>query len=392
MDLRFEPQVESFRQEVHAFISDNLPEDWEGAGGEWGGGTAANADVIDAFSKKLMDKRWHVLAWPKEYGGLGASYMEQLVYNEEMSYTRAPGGGGWAGIQLVGPIVMLNGTDEQKAEVLPAIADGSITWCQGFSEPNAGSDLASLQTRADRDGDNFIINGQKIWTSGGQFADWCILLARTDPSAPKHRGISYFLVNMRSPGVTVRPLTDLAGGQPFNEMYFEDVSVPAKGLLGELNRGWYMAATTLDFERSGIGSIAHCHREWDDTAALIRRNHVDLGTRLAAVRLEMAERRIEVEIGRGLAYKVAAIQAAGGIPNYEASASKLFGSELNQRLANTQVKVFGPLGQLRSEDKFALEAKIAQRYLFAVQDTIQAGTSEIQRNVIATRGLGLPRT
>ncbi len=389
MDLKFEPEVEAFRGRVRAFIQENLPLTW--IGGDWES-DHQQPEIADAFAKKLIEQRWHVLAWPKEYGGLEASYMQQLVYNEEMSYLRAPSGGAWAGVQLVGPIIMLNGTDEQKAQHLPAIADGSVTWCQGFSEPNAGSDLASLQTRAVRDGDDFVVNGQKIWTSGGQYADWCILLARTDSAAPKHRGISYFLADMKSPGVTVRPLTDLAGGQPFNEMYFEDVKVPAENLLGELNRGWYMAATTLDFERSGIGTVAACHREWDDTATLLRKADVDPGTRRVAIRLEMAERRIEVEVGRGLAYRVAAIQSDGGVPNHEASASKLFGSELNQRLANTQVKVLGLAGQLRFESLYArMEGRISHRYMFAIQDTIAAGTSEIQRNVIATRGLGLPR-
>lgn len=389
MQFRFDPEVTSFREKVREFIRENLPDEW--IGGDWES-DHQQPEIAEAFSRKLAERRWHVMAWPKEYGGLGASHMEQLVYNEEMSYARAPSGGSWAGVSLAGPVIMIYGTDEQKKRFLPPIAEGTVTWCQGFSEPNAGSDLASLQTRAVREGDDFIINGQKIWTSSAQYADWCILLARTDPAAPKHRGISYFLVDMKSPGVTVRPLTDLAGGQPFNEMYFENVSVPAENLLGELNRGWYMAATTLDFERSGIGTIAACHREWDDTATLLRPLIRPESLSNAAVRLEMAERRIEIEVGRGLAYRVAALQAAGKVPNHEASASKLFGSELNQRLANTQVKVLSLLGQLRLESPYAVrKGRIPHRYLFTVQDTIAAGTSEIQRNVIATRGLGLPR-
>lgn len=389
MDLRFSPEVERFRTEVREFIAANLPDSW--AGGDWES-DHQQPEIADEFARRLAKRRWHVMAWPKEYGGLEAGLFEQLVYNEEMSYSQAPSGGSWAGVQLAGPVMMIYGTEEQKQRFLPPIAEGNVVWCQGFSEPNAGSDLASLQTKAVRSGDDFIINGQKIWTSSGQYADWCILLARTDPAAPKHRGISYFLVDMKAPGVAVRPLTDLSGGQPFNEMYFENVEVPVENLLGDLNRGWYMAATTLDFERSGIGTIAKCHREWDDTAVELRRISDSHRLAAAAVRIEMTERRIEIEVGRGLAYRVAALQAKGGVPNHEASASKLFGSELNQRLANTQLKVLGLTGQLRNDSRYArLEGRASHRYMFSVQDTIAAGTSEIQRNVIATRGLGLPR-
>jgi alkylation response protein AidB-like acyl-CoA dehydrogenase len=391
MEFRFSADDERFRQEVRGFIRRTLPADWEG--GDWES-DQQQPEVSQSFARGLAERRWHVMAWPAEYGGLGAGYMQQLVYNEEMSYAQAPSGGTWAGVQLVGPTVMLYGTEEQKRRVLPSIAAAEVTWCQGFSEPNAGSDLASLQTRAVREGDEFVVNGQKIWTSSAQHADWCILLARTDPEAPKHKGISYFLVDMKSPGVTVRPLTDLSGGQPFNEMFFENVRVPAENLLGELNRGWYMAATTLDFERSGIGTIASCRREWERAATAYQESRPAKNGRATRdpVRSELVERRIEIEAGRALAYRVVAMQARGMVPNHEASASKLFGSELNQRLANTQVRLLGLYGALMPDShRERMKGRAAHRYLFSVQDTIAAGTSEIQRNIIATRGLVLPR-
>jgi alkylation response protein AidB-like acyl-CoA dehydrogenase len=389
VDFRFAPEDEAFREEVRNFLRQTPPSDWQG--GDWDS-DEQRPEVAERFTRALAERRWHVLAWPEQYGGLGASYMRQVIYNEEMAYARAPTGRTWAGVQLVGPIIMLYGTEEQKRRFLPPIARAEVVWCQGFSEPNAGSDLASLQTRAVRDGDVFVINGQKIWTSSAQYADWCILLARTDPEAPKHKGISYFLVDMRSPGVTVRPLTDMSGGQPFNEMFFENVRVPAENLLGELNRGWYMAAATLDFERSGVGTIASCHREWDETVAFWRSLNGIRRPGAAAIRLELVERRIEIECGRGLAYRVATMQARGLVPNHEASASKLFGSELNQRLVNTQVRLLGLFGALTASSAHVrMGGRAARRYLFTVQDTIAAGTSEIQRNIIATRGLGLPR-
>lgn len=392
MDFRFTTQEEEFREEVKTFISENLP---NGAsdGGEWG--TPAEDDTVaNAFVQKLTERRWHVLAWPEQYGSHGAGHMQQLVYNETMAYLQAPNGGVWAGVSLVGPVLMIHGNEDQRNRFLPGIANATTRWCQGFSEPGAGSDLASLQTRAVQDGDEFVVNGQKIWTSGAQFADWCILLARTDPDAPKHRGISYFLVDMKSPGVTVRPLTSMNGGQPFNEMFFEDVRVPRENLLGDLNRGWYMAATTLDFERSGIGTVASAHRTWDNAAEYATNVGLAHSTGLAAsaLRLEMLDRRVEIEVGRGLAYRVATMQARGLVPNHESSASKLFSSELHQRLANTELRVVGMIGTLMPESHRAvLRGRVADRYLFAVQETIQAGTSEVQRNIMATRGLGLPR-
>jgi alkylation response protein AidB-like acyl-CoA dehydrogenase len=269
------------------------------------------------------------------------------------------------------------------------ISRAEIFWCQGFSEPESGSDLASLQTRAVLDGDSYVVNGQKIWTSNAHHADWIFLLARTDPDAPKHRGISFFLVDMRSPGITVQPLINMTGGHGFNQVFFDNVRVPRQNLVGEENRGWYIAATTLDFERSGINRIAAAVRVLD---GLIDHVRGSTSLKTEAIRNQLAELKIEFDLGRMLAYRVAWMQSRKLIPNYEASMSKLFGSEVQQRLANFALNTLGLHGQLAHGSRSVLfDGRIEQYYLSTVSVTIAAGTSEVQRNIIATRGLGLPR-
>jgi 3-oxocholest-4-en-26-oyl-CoA dehydrogenase alpha subunit len=293
------------------------------------------------------------------------------------------------GVDRVGPSLMLFGNEEQKRRYLPLISGAEIFWCQGFSEPGSGSDLASLQTHAVLDGDSYIVNGQKIWTSNAHRADWIFLLARTDPEAPKHRGISFLLVDMRSPGITVQPLINMTGGHGFNQVFFDNVRVPRENLVGEENRGWYIAATTLDFERSGINRIAAAVRILDGIVAYVREQPE---AKREALRNRLAELKIEFDIGRMLAYRVAWMQSQKLIPNCEASMSKLFGSEVQQRLANFAVNTFNLAGQLAPGSPLApLAGSIEQYYLHTVSVTIAAGTSEIQRNIIATRGLGLPR-
>jgi alkylation response protein AidB-like acyl-CoA dehydrogenase len=261
---------------------------------------------------------------------------------------------------------------------------GEVIWCQGYSEPGAGSDLASLQTRAVRDGDDYVINGQKIWTTGAQFADWMYMLARTDPDAPKHRGITYLLVDMKSPGVTVRPLTTLAGTQTFNEVFFEDVRVPVRNRIGEENRGWYVGTTTLDFERSSIGSAVGVRKQLE---SLIRQTKAGSEgasfNRNPKVKAEFVDRWIEAEVAKMLSYRVVNMQVRGLIPNYEASMCKLFSSELSQRIALLSMHLYGMHGNVKN--------RAAMGYMQAVSSTIAGGTSEVQRGIIATRGLGLPR-
>ncbi len=390
MRFTHESDVETFRDEVRQFIADELPSEEERLANALRGGFQSLEEEYDytmGFQRKLAERDWLAMAWPEEYGGGGASHMRQLVYNEEMSYAGAPVMN--MGISWVGPSLMLYGTEEQKRKYIQPIASADQWWCTLYSEPGAGSDLASLQTSAIRDGDDYVINGQKIWTSGGHLSDWGWLAARTDPDAPKHKGISLLMLDMKSPGISVQPLVNMADQHAFNEVFFEDVRVPVEQRVGEENRGWYHLAVALDFERSGIAAYSGGRR------------NVERFTRIAAetprlvenrpgIRHELADRMVEVNVGTFLAYRVATMQAQGLLPNHEASASKLFGSELGQRIARTGMHLLGMAGQLRGESS-RIEIDQAQNYLYTVSGTIAAGTSEIQRNIMATRGLGLPR-
>jgi 3-oxocholest-4-en-26-oyl-CoA dehydrogenase alpha subunit len=392
MDFRFTAEQESLRGELRAFLKDELPGDWKVENDR----EAMSDDEFSYsqhFAHRLGERGWLTMAWPREFGGRAVSQIEQLIFAEEMAYAGAPLGFGF-GTQLVGPTLMVWGNDDQKARFLPPIARSEVFWCQGFSEPGAGSDLASLQTRAERQGDDYIINGQKIWTSEGQYADWMILLARTDTEAPKHRGISYFLLDMKTPGITLQPLINLMGTHAFNQVFFDNVRVPAANLVGEENRGWYVATTTLDFERTGIARVIWALRQFEELAELIR----DAGStgatwaRRPSLKHKLAELRIEFEIARMLCYRVAWIQVSGAIPNYESSMAKMFGSELNQRFGATAMNILGLAGQLEPGSRWApLQGRLERTYMAGLSYTIAGGTSEIQRNIIAQRGLSLPR-
>ncbi|MGE5596262.1 MAG: acyl-CoA dehydrogenase family protein [Hyphomicrobiales bacterium] len=377
MEFRFTPEEEAFRAEVRAFIRAELPKVAEG----------------ESFTKKLAERGWLTMSWPKEYGGQGAQHMRQLVYNEEMAYHRAPGQ--TMGADRVGPTIILFGTEEQKERFLPRIVRDEITWCQGFSEPGSGSDLASLQTRATRDGDSWVINGQKIWTSNAQRADYIILLCRTDPDAPKHRGITYFLVDMKSPGITVRPLMQMNGQAGFNEVFFDDVRVPADAVVGEVNRGWYVSTATLDFERSGIGRVIGALRNYEEVLEYARATPARDGSGtlfdMPQLRSALADIAVSYAVGRLMSYRVAWMQSQGLVPNYEASMAKTFGTELSQRMARVSVTALGLAGQVLSGPGTVLRGHVPQFLLSSVSLTIAAGTSEVNRNIIATRGLGLPR-
>jgi alkylation response protein AidB-like acyl-CoA dehydrogenase len=389
MQFKFTPEQEAFRAEVRGVIDTNLPADYasRATGGE--AEDAAAWDLARRFTAALADRKWLAMAWPKEFGGLDADHMTQLIYNEELAYHRAPGGGGM-GVAWVGPAVMLYGTQEQKDTYLPRITSGEDVWCTLYSEPGAGSDLAALQTRAVADGDDYVINGQKIWTSGAHHSTWGWLAARTDPDAPKHKGISTFVVPMDTPGITVRPLINLAGQHGFNEVFFDNVRIPNANLVGERNRGWYQVAVALDFERSGIQAYAGGRRTLEEIVDFAK-SHRSFWEDNPSVRLALADRAIEVETGTLVAYRIPWMQAQGKIPNHEASMSKLYGSELGQRIARTGLDVIGQYGQLRDERLAPLKGRLATAYLTSVSGTIAAGTSEIQRGIIATRGLGLPR-
>ncbi|MBI5947419.1 MAG: acyl-CoA dehydrogenase family protein [Chloroflexi bacterium] len=383
------PEHAAFRAELRAFLDAELPaDDWD-MRNDRDHLPLGGSEFTRQFRQKLAGKGWLTMGWPREFGGQGASYMTQTVYMEEMSSRGAPGAYD-QGVWLAGPALMMYGTKEQQGRWLPGLRSAREGWCQLFSEPGAGSDLASLTTRATRDGDDYIINGQKIWNSGAQHADWGILLARTDPDAPKHKGISYFLLDMKTPGVNVRPLYNMMGTDHFSEVFLEDVRVPASCLIGDENRGWYISTTTLDQERSSINRIVMSRSTLAELIQYVRETPA-LRAR-DEIRHELAERHMEFEIGRWLCYRVAEMQSQGRVPNYEASISKVFGTELQRQMGVTGMRVLGMAGQVEPPSPYApLKGRIERWALAAPSYTIAGGTSEVNRNIIATRGLGLPR-
>jgi alkylation response protein AidB-like acyl-CoA dehydrogenase len=388
MDFRFSEEEEAFRREVREFLRK-----------EW---TLTDCDLDNPdhwnaareLEKKLGSKGWLCMAWPKEYGGLGASHMHQLVFQEEMASARAPILD-FQGVHVVGPCLMLHGTEEQRQRFLPAIARSEVVWVQGFSEPNAGSDLAGLQTRAVLDGDDYVVNGQKIWTSEAHRGDWIHLLVRTDPTAPKHRGISYLLVDMRSPGISINPIVNMTGRAGYYEVYLDSVRVPKANLMGQENQGWYVALTTLNFERSAGGALVVAARHVLEDLVQFARETKRSGQPLIKdpiIGRKLAQLTIEAEVAKLLSYRPVWMAICGQLPSYEASVAKTFTTELQQRIADLGMYLLGLYGQLAEGSEWAaLEGCILYQYLWTVGLTIAGGSSEIQRNIIATRGLGLPR-
>jgi alkylation response protein AidB-like acyl-CoA dehydrogenase len=391
MELRFGEKEEALRKEVQTFLHDQLGSK-ESRGGQLGSRSDEEFEKAKAFNAALAERGWIAPAWPKEYGGLGASIYEQMVFNEEFGYNGAPDTGTRGfGVGMIGPTLIIHGNEEQKREYLPKITSGEHIWCQGYSEPGAGSDLASLQTRAFRDGDEYVINGQKIWTSGGHRANQMFCLVRTDPDAPKHRGISFILIDdiKNTPGLTIRPLVNMANRHHFNEVFFEDVRVPARNIVGEENRGWYVGMTLLDFERSGIGTTAAQKRVLENLAQNLRDRSPEDRKRY---RTRVADFVIANNVGRFLGYRIGSIQARGEVPNYEASVVKIYQSELGQKIYNFGVNMLGLSGQFVPEEPTApFGGDLPESYIQAVPSSIYSGSNEIQRNIIATRGLGLPR-
>ena len=390
MQFRDSPEESAFRMEVREFITGHLPANIKSL--------SPNRDLREeqkvafgGWKKALSQRGWFAPHWPKQYGGAGMSVVEHFVFNEEMAEARAPQVGGM-GVQMIGPILIRFGNEEQQKEHLPRITSGEVTWCQGYSEPGAGSDLASLQTRAVRDGDDYVVNGQKIWTTGAHRADWMFMLARTDPDAPKHRGISMLLMDMKSEGLQVQPLITMSGEHVFNQEFFDGVRVPARNLVGEENRGWYIGAALLDFERSNIATAIGLKHSVMDLATIARGMRDRARSDREPVRNHIAERMVEASVARLISYRVIDIQRRGGIPNYEASMNKLYGSEVGQRVAATGVELLGLYGGLMEGSKYGEAGRIPLSYLATVASTIAAGTSEVNRSVIATRGLGLPRS
>ncbi len=390
MDFKFSPEDDAFRNELDAFLTAEMPPDWEG-GGRYP--EEDDCELTKVIRRKMADRCWLTMHWPEEYGGQSASSVKSAIFSEEMTYRRAPGRDIF-GVRMLGPTLMIHGSEQQRKTHLPPVARGEVQWCQGYSEPESGSDLASLSTRAVRDGDDLVINGTKIWTTLAHRADWIMLLTRTDPDAPKHRGISFVLVDMKSPGVSVRPIVNMANGHEFNQVIFDNVRVPRANVVGEEDRGWYVAVTLLDFERSGIDYSASARRLLDDVreyATETKRDGQPI-IEIPWVRDLMADRYIECEVARLIAYNVAYMQSQGLVPTKEASVSKVFGSETVQRSTEAALEILGLFGTLGREEKWApLQGRVQEHWMNSFAGKIAAGTSEVQRNIIATRGLGLPR-
>jgi alkylation response protein AidB-like acyl-CoA dehydrogenase len=388
MDFAFSQEQQKLRREVRDFLEGEIKQGlWQPSCDAWIMG------YDPAFTKRVAAKGWIGLTWPKEYGGQGRSFIDRLIVTEEMLRYGAPAACHWFADRQIGGAIVHYGTEEQKEKILPKILRGEAHVGLGMSEPEAGSDLASLKTRAVEDGDDYVIDGQKVWTSGGSHMNWIYLVARTDPDAPKHRGISEFLFETSLPGITVSPIVDITGKAHFNEVFFDSVHVPKKCLIPEKNRGFYQVVNQLDYERSGMERLMANYPLFE---ALIqytketRRNGSPL-SKDPVIRSRLAQLKIEFEIGRLHMYRVALVMDEGRAPNWESSMSKAYGTAFEQRLAGTAMEIMGLYGQLSPESKWTpIRGMAYHSYLSSKGYSLQAGTSEILKNIVALRKLGLP--
>jgi alkylation response protein AidB-like acyl-CoA dehydrogenase len=386
MDFRDTDAEAAFRAELRTWFAANLPPGWADREPTVG---LEDVDFARAWSRKLFDAGYAGITWPEEYGGLGLPPTYQGIYLEEMARHDAPAHIGVIGLGMAGPTILAWGSAEQKARYLSPLLAGDEVWCQGFSEPDAGSDLAGARTRAELDGDEWVVNGQKVWSSYAHIADWCILVVRTDPGAERHRGLSYLLVDMHAPGVEVRPLRQITGDPEFNEIYFTDVRVPGDSMLGKPGDGWQVAMTTLLHERGTLGFALTARYEslLARLVQLVRAEQPD-GSRPAddpLVRDQVAQLAIDLEALRFTNYRSLTALVKSGVPGPEGSVAKLHWSEANQRLGKLAQDLLGP--QARLDGGFWGYQQLRSR-----GNTIEAGTSEILRNIIAERVVGLPRS
>lgn len=396
MDFAYTPAEDAFRQELRMWLASALPKGW--------GETAFEPEDEDEramfrldWERKLHAGGWAGLTWPKEYGGRGATLVERAIFAEETARAGAPEGINIIGHNLAGTTILRHGTEAQKKRFLPKIISSEEVWCQGFSEPNAGSDLASVRTRAERHGDVFVVNGQKIWTSFAQYSDWCFALVRTDPDAPKHKGLSFLLIDMKSPGITIRPLRQISGECEFNETFFVDVAVPAENIVGDINDGWRIAMTTLAFERGpedALGRQVRFKQELDRLLATVANQPRGDGRAIddMDVRQKLARSITEVEVMRLNSLRTFSKYLNGEDRGPDASLIKLYWSHAAQRLYENGLDALGPLAPLSGNDPAAAGGgRFQLSWLQSKAFTIYSGSSEIQRNIIGERMLGLPR-
>ena len=391
MDFGFSQQEESFRKEVREFIRKEFPSEMR-----WNSRVTFAPSIhglddeawkfMKTMSRKLGAKGWLSLSWPKEYGGRNSLFLQNIVY-EEVLYHNCPGIN-HMGVTFLAPTLIHFGSEEQKKKHLPGIAQGEVYWCELLSEPDSGSDLASLKTQATEEKDYYVISGQKTWSSGAHLSDWGFVLVRTDPNLTRHKGLSYFLVDMKTPGITVNPILNMLGEHEFAEVFFDNVRVPKENLVGGKNQGWYVTMATLDFERTALMFYPSVRGYLEHLSEYVKQTKKPFGS---VLRNRLAELLAECEMARLIHYRALWMMEKGSIPTYEAAMDKLYNSELAQRAAEFGMQVLGNYGGLLPGSKFAcLNGWPSFYYLDTVSYSIMAGTSEIDRNVIAVRGLDLP--
>lgn len=392
MDFTFTPEQETFRHELRSWLASHVPPDSERLRHLQPQASPADLRFLKDWQKTVYKGGWAGISWPKEYGGRGASLVERMIFDEEMAAHKAPGLMNVLGLEIVGPTIITHGSQAQKQRYLANILSGEEVWSQGYSEPGSGSDLGSLQTQAEEEGDAFVVNGQKVWTSLANYADWCLLLVRTNPNAPKHQGLSALLVNMKSPGISIRPLRTMTGESEFNELFLEDVRVPKAQLLGEKDHGWQVIITSLMFERQGLGfyftfAMQRACRDLQHTVQGEARYGEPLRDS-PTVRQRMAQAYIDSEVLKLNNYRALTTLLRGAPPGAEGSIAKLHWAESNQRLQELAVDIQGPYAQISNEGN---RAYWQYGFIRSKANTIEGGTSEILRNIIAERVLEMPK-
>jgi alkylation response protein AidB-like acyl-CoA dehydrogenase len=394
VDLAYSKEDETFRKEVRTWLKNNLPKKDK---------TISDLPPHDPervrrgkeWQHKLYDAGYVAMSWPKEYGGQDADVMRQTIVNEELVLARAPGLVGASGLTMLGPTLIQYGTEEQKRRYLPKLLTAEEIWCQGYSEPGSGSDLASLRTRAELVGDEFIVNGQKVWTSNAQFSDWMFCLVRTDPEAPKHRGISYILIDMKTPGITVRPLAQMTGDAGFNEVFFEDVPVPRVNLVGELNQGWMVANATLFHERNMLGSTTRTQLMMQNLIRLARsrQRYGKPAAEDPVIRQKLADLLTRVEAMKYHSYRQLTDTIKGRSPGIGAMVNKLVGTELNHDICALALEILNSYAPLNRGSAHVIDhGTWPYEFMFTLGLVIGGGTSQIQKNIISERGLGMPKS
>ena len=395
MDFTLTPDQQAFRERVRTWLTANIPREWKSLGSTEVPRPEA-FEFLRGWQGKLFEGGFIGVTWPKAYGGQGLTFVEEMILHEEMALQKAPPMLNVLGVGMAGPTIIAYGTEEQKKRYPAKILSCEEIWCQGYSEPNSGSDLASLQTRAVKDGDHYVINGQKVWTSLAHMSDWMMLLARTDPTAPRHKGITYFLLDMHAPGVTVKPLKQLTGDAEFNEVFFDNVRVHERQVLGEVDNGWAVGLTTLMYERLALGfglqvrlrialeSLIDMARRVEKTGRAVTTDPV--------MRQKLAQLWIDTEALKYTGARAITRLLKGELPGPEASAGKMGWVETHQKLQELAMEIEGPYAQLTKGSERAIDGGVWQYgFLRSRANSIEGGTTEIQKNIIGERVLGLPK-